>query len=119
MNLWPVSLQSKLNTQDFGYTFGKTTIETEMDVGLKKKRRLYTKAVDEIKCSIDVDMTQYNTFYTFFDITLNGGANTFWFNNPITQVSEEYRFSDAAPPVVSPLGGLYFRITMSWIRIPV
>lgn len=117
MNLWPVSLQEKVNTDGFSYKFGKTTIETDMDVGITKKRRLYTKSVDELSITINVNSTEYATLYTFFDTTLNGGALTFWHDNPITGVSEEFRFK--GEPQLSPLGGVYFRVDMIWQRIPV
>lgn len=118
MNLWPVSLQGKVNVDGFSYSFGETAIETEMDIGPKKKRRLYTKPIDEITCTIDVTSVEYSTFYTFYDVTLNGGVDTFWFDNPITHTSEEYRFK-SPPPKVTPLGGDNFRINMTWIRMPV
>lgn len=114
--LWPVALQQKLNVANFGYDFGSTVIRSDMDVGPAKQRRRSTKAVDTLPCSIDLEYTLFQTLYDFWDVTLNGGVNTFEFIHPFTQEVREFRMT--AEPKISPLGGRMFRVLMQWELMP-
>lgn len=114
--IWPATLQQCLNEQDFGLTFGDTTVETEMGVGLPKKRRRYTKGVDTIQGSIDIENDLYATFESFFKTTLNGGVDTFLYDHPVTKVETEFQFIGV--PSVRSIGGKHFRISMTWRVIP-
>jgi hypothetical protein len=112
---WPATLQGFLNTADFGYDIGETATTSEMDTGPKKKRRLFTKAIDRMSCSVELTKAQYITLYTFYDSSLNGGVNLFSFNHPITGISTDWRFAE--PPKIIPLGGEMFRVQMSWEKM--
>lgn len=117
MNVWPSTIQNFLSRDSFKYDFGETSIETEMDYGLKKKRRRFTKRVDELSCSIWLKTpTEYNTFNSFYDTTLNGGVDTFQFTNPISGNLEEFRFKDT--PKLTYIGGDTYKVDMNWIKIP-
>ncbi len=116
MAVWPATLQDKLNADSFQFSFGETSIRTEMDIGPAKVRRRFTAPIDQVRCSIDMTSDQYEDLYYFFNTTLNGGVNTFTFNHPVTQTSTTWRFT--APPSVSYLGGGNYRAEMSWEVIP-
>ena len=113
---WPVTLQDFLNEASFTYTIGETDITSDMDIGLSKKRRRFTKGVNTVSCTIDMERDTFTTLYNFYNDTLNGGVLTFNFDHPITSVASEWRF--VAPPRLTPLGGVWFRVSMEWEEIP-
>ena len=87
-----------------------------MDVGPAKVRRRSTKSVDTYSVTILLDKADYQTFYDFYDVDTNGGADTFYFNHPITGVSTEFRFTK--PPEISPIGYSTFQVSMEWEVLP-
>ena len=113
---WPASLQQVLNEQGFTYEIGDTAIRSEMETGMPKVRRRFTKPINKLSCSILLNISQYSTFSVFFNTTLNGGVNTFNFNNPLSASTSEFRF--ITPPQISPLGGQVFQVSMQWEEIP-
>lgn len=114
---WPVSLQDKVESDSFQLQLGETRIKSEVDIGPVKYRRRFTKPIDIFQVSILLkNSTEYNTFYNFFDVDLNGGITEFTFNHPITGVSSNYRFVD--PPSLRSLGAGVFSVTMNWEQRP-
>lgn len=113
---WPPGLQQKFNVDNFSVAYGNTLVRSEVDAGLAKVRSRYTDGVDNYNCSIDLDIDDWNIIYDFFKTSLNNGALTFNFYNPLSEVTDEFRFLN--PPQFSPIGGRLFRVTMSWERIP-
>lgn len=116
METWPVTLQQLLNVDSFNYQFGNTTVRSDMDVGPAKVRSRYTDGVDQITCSIDMDLDQYDTLKDFFKTALGNGTRTFEFLHPLTQDPIEARFM--APPTMTPIGGRYFKVAMQWEVMP-
>jgi hypothetical protein len=116
MDNWPLSLQQILNADDFEIKFGSTVVRSDMDVGPAKVRSRYTDGVDQYSASILLTFSEYTTFRDFFKTTLNNGTLPFLFDDPMTGVSTAFRFVD--PPTISPLGGLTFRVSMSWEKLP-
>lgn len=114
--IWPVALQELLNQSGFKTTYGETTISSAVDIGVKKKRARYTRGIDQFGCSIDVELSDYQTFQTFYKTTLSNGVKTFLYNHPLTQVETEFRFVEA--PGVSPIGGRWFRLEFVWEEMP-
>ena len=113
---WPVSLQDKVNEDSFNLKLGDTTIRSNPDVGPVKVRRRFTRPIDTFTVSIDLTVTEYSTFYYFFNTTTNGGVTPFTFVHPITGVLKEFRFTGA--PSISSIGGGNFRATMGWEELP-
>lgn len=113
---WPVGLQQLLSEANFGLTIGDTLLRSEMDVGPQKVRRRFTKPVNTFSGSINLTIAEYSTFYTFFNTTLNGGAITFDFPHPITQVLTEFRFKGS--PRINSLGGGNFNAQFEWEELP-
>lgn len=91
MEPWPSTLQPLLNEENFGLTWDDNILRTDMEVGPPKVRRRSTTNVDEFSCSIDLDLNQYSIFENFYKTSLNGGAKTFSFKHPITQLDIELR----------------------------
>jgi hypothetical protein len=114
---WPSNLQQLINEQGFQIEFGETTLRSEMDVGPQKVRRRYTKPVDEYSTSINIFQSDATAFKQFFNTTLNGGATSFYFNDPFTGTLEVFRFSK--PPTISPIGSAgHYRVSMVWEKLP-
>lgn len=109
---WPVTLQQNVNQAGFQEQIGETTIRSSNDIGLPKVRRRSTRPIDIFAVSILVTAAQYSVFKTFYNTTINGGAGTFYFNNPITGVLSEWRISQA--PSVSTIGFDTYNVSMSW-----
>ena len=112
---WPGSLQDLLNEENFSFSVGETVIRTDMDIGPAKVRRRTTKSIDKLTGSVNLTTAQFTVFYDFYDITLDGGVNTFMYDDPITGVATEYRFT--RPPEVRSLGGGQFRTSFEWEKI--
>jgi hypothetical protein len=109
---WPGALQDLLNAQGFQFGMGNTLLESSMDVGPNKVRRIYTDAPDQVKCGIRLERDDFQLFYDYYKTSLNGGATTFLFDHPITAVETEWRFK--APPQINYIGGLVFEVNMEW-----
>lgn len=116
MDAWPISLQQTLNAAGFEVKFGNTLLRTEMDAGLAKVRSRYTDAIDQYGCQIFLDFDQYSDFSTFYKTTLNNGALPFTFTDPFTETETVYRFAES--PVIRPLGGRMFQVSMVWEKLP-
>ena len=113
---WPGALQDKLNEQSFGIRKGSTTIRSDMDTGPAKVRRRFTRSVDMFTASIDLTTSEFSTFETFFNTTINGGVTIFEFDHPITGVLTNFRF--VGDPEYSSIGGGNFRVSMVWEKMP-
>jgi len=114
---WPLFLQQLLNAESFNVEFGETVIRSDNEIGPQKVRRRFTKPVDTYTASINVFQSDMVAFRQFFNTTLNGGATSFYFDDPLTGVQGVFTFSK--PPSISPIGSAgWYRITMNWIKEP-
>jgi len=111
---WPPTLQTLLDS-DFQESQNPRSATTDVAIGPKKKRLIYTKEMPILTGSIIVTMTGYQTFKTFYNVTLGGGTKTFYYNHPVSQVATTYRFSEE--PVLTAVGPLHFRISMKWEQL--
>jgi hypothetical protein len=112
---WPITLQTLWNEANFGLDAGDTTIRSEMDFGPSKVRRRTTVGIDRFTGSIYLTTSQYSVFKTFFDVSLNGGVKTFYFNHPITEAQEVFRFIGAYK--ITSLGAGQFLLNFTWEQI--
>jgi hypothetical protein len=113
---WPGTLQQLLSEANFGLEIGETVLRSDMEVGPQKVRRRFTHPINKFSASIYLTTAQYSIFYEFFNTDLNGGALSFNFDHPITQVESEFRFR--SPPKISSIGGGQFMATFEWEEIP-
>lgn len=111
---WPITLQDKLNEAGFSLEIPNQYIETDMDVGPKKRRRRTTASLERISCSIWIEKSDYVTFKNFFDVTLAGGTLPFEFEHPFTGVLTEFTMSN---PSITPVGGNELNVNMSWEEV--
>ena len=114
-SIWPVTLQTNVNRDSFSKAKGKTTITSTNDVGPVKVRRRTTRPRDTYTVSIWATKDQVATFETFYDTTINGGAGTFYFLDPISKVNAVWRMTNE--PNISPVGYDTYNITMAWEKL--
>lgn len=84
--LYPSTLQDNFKKGTFTRIPGNNVIISTMETGPIKKRRRSTLRRDKITGDILLkDLTEYNTFITWYTSTLQDGVNDFYFNDPATQ----------------------------------
>ena len=108
--IFPPTLSQCFIIAGFSYQQVPNTIRSEVEVGIAKVRRRYTKAITNITGSMVVDQLGVNTFQDFYDINLQSGVRRFIFQDPITKTDKEYRF--ISPPVIVPTGVDHWQIEM-------
>ena len=113
---WPNTLPSLVEQEGFQKQIGNNVLRTNMDVGLDKLRKRYTKQIDTMSSTMKLTRTQYTTLETFYLVTLSSGTLPFNFTDPITLVVSDYRFT--APPNIRSIGGNYFVATFGWEKLP-
>jgi hypothetical protein len=118
MDTWPISLQSKLETNGFTKKLGDTTVSTDMGVGPAKRRARFTRGIDVYTCQVTLDFSEVQTFETFYKTTLGNGVLPFTFTDPFTETTSTYRFQPDSSPSIVPLGGRKFTLSMVWENIP-
>jgi hypothetical protein len=114
--VWPLGLPQKVEGDQYTESLGSSVIRTEMDIGLAKVRRRYTKNIENFDMIFLIDSDQYLIFKTFFDVTVNGGATTFTFPHPVTTVPTEVRL--LGEPAISHIGAGVFRLSLKVEVIP-
>ena len=112
---FPSTLQQLLNQSGFKQEVGSTTIRSSMSVGQDKVRRRSTKNIDKFSCSIDVNKDDYLIMYNFYNVSLNGGVGTFYYDHPITEAQTVFRF--VGSPTFIPMGGTYFKCNFIWEEV--
>lgn len=113
--VWPAALEQLVDSQSFSYKYGKTTIETDVDIGPKKKRRRFTRPINTATVSFRATKAQLAIFKTFYNTTINGGVTQFQFTDPLDDTLKFWRTSE---PEIRPLGGSEFTISMEWEEMP-
>lgn len=113
---WPISLPNFLESEGFAYKPGSNSVRTEMDVGLAKTRKRYTKQIDNLSAGMKLSSAQVTTLLNFYFVTLSGGNLRFDFEDPLTQTTSEYRF--LSPPDIRSLGADSFTVTFGWEKMP-
>jgi hypothetical protein len=114
---WPTTLPQFVESEGFDYKMGDNSIRSNMEVGLAKTRKRYTKQIDTLSLTMKIDRTQYSVLVNFYQVTLSGGNLPFTFTDPLTLVASEYRFT--SPPTLRALGGNYFSATFGWEKMPI
>ena len=89
-------------------------IRSEVDVGVAKVRRRYTRERLQITISLTLLKNQYDAFKTFYDVTLKDGLETFNYKHPYTGKILECRFLEA--PQIE-MNAKAFSLSMSWETI--
>lgn len=118
MDSWPVSLQQKLEVAGFQYAPGQTKVFSDNSIGPSKVRSRYTDAIDTYQCQVTLNFDEIQTFKSFYKTDLANGTLPFLFTDPFDETEATFRFSPDQDPVIRPLGGRMFTLSMSWERLP-
>lgn len=102
MATWPTSLPDNFLASAYSESPPDNTIRTKMDVGPPKMRRRGTAAARPIRGTLLMTDAQLATFDTFYDSTLDSGADRFDWTHPRSGSSVEFRF--VSPPSYSARG---------------
>ena len=87
MATWPGSLPQEPIYQGYQETSPDLVVSTQMDDGAPKRRKYTTANTYPIQMRFFMTDTQKATHDTFFQTTVNGGADSFTFTDPITSSS--------------------------------
>ena len=92
MATWPTTLPAI--TFPVGYAKRETRIRTQMEAGPDKVRtRFSNETIDVATPDMVLTKAQVDTLETFFVTTLNGGVDTFTWDDPMTGLStDNFRF---------------------------
>jgi len=112
--IFPPTLQKYLD-RDYSETQKPRSLSTENSIGPTKKRLIYTKEMPILNGKIIVDMTGYQTWKQWYNVTISAGIKSFYYNHPITQIQTIYRFSEE--PVITAIGPLHFNISFTWEQL--
>lgn len=110
--IWPAALPQYVQEQGFGEGLPDQTIESQMEAGLPKSRRRYTKNFRPMQATIWCTAEQGQLFEYFYEETLSGGVLPFHWVNPFTQVLAEFRFK-RPPPQKRSFGSANVEISMN------
>lgn len=91
-----------------------TLIRSDVDVGVAKVRRRYTRDTALYEVSLTLPKDKYQAFEDFYRITLKDGLETFNYDHPYTGKVLEVRF--VSPPTKS-MTGVAFQVSMQWESI--
>ncbi len=104
--VWPPSLPQSPLVEAYDEQLADTTLRTQMDAGPAKARRRYATGVGNLTVQMFMNETQQQTFWSFFETTIAGGALRFEFTHPRLDTSVECRIVPRATlPKLRP--GLY------------
>lgn len=117
MDNWPGGLQQRLEVAGFQYLPGNTRVASDMDIGPKKVRNRYTEGIDLYQCQVTLDFAEVQTFKTFYKTTLANGTLPFLFVDPFEEDEAVFRFAPDQDPVIRPIGGRKFTLSMQWERL--
>lgn len=113
--VWPLGLpQDVLQGWDKGLESG--LLRTSMDQGPAKQRRRFTATARPYSVTVQLTKTEVTTFETFFDETINGGADVFDWVDPRTQTAVTFRF--IKEPTERHVDGETYRIPLQLEVLP-
>jgi len=109
---WPAGLPDC--PQTWNETDISQIIRSEVDVGVAKTRRRYTRERLRISATLTLAKSDYESFRLFYNVTLKDGLETFNYEHPYTGAVLECRFIDS--PSIS-MSNRAFQIAMEWETI--
>jgi len=102
MAIWPGTLPQALHLEATE-TAQKAFLRTQMDAGPYKQRGRFTAAARYLSGTMLLTKAQRQTFDTFYNSTLNYGADEFDFYDPVDNGTVSMRFTE--PPSFSAVVG--------------
>lgn len=116
---WPIILPQNFENSGYSETVADGLLEMQPDAGPPITRRRSTASPRNINGSMIFTEDQIRTFKTFFDTTLIGGSLPFTFPAQISPAIDMLvKFPKNSLPRWSPLGGGYWRISLTFMVLP-
>lgn len=113
---WPGSLPTIWERTGYTEKFPGMSIETQMDVGVPKKRKRFTANVRPFHRRLLMTRAQSETFRTFYTTTLGGGSLPFDDTDPINGNAATFRI--VGEPERTPRAYDAFYMDMDLILLP-
>jgi len=101
----PATLPQDVFVESYDETFPDMVLRSQMDAGPAKQRRRFTAAVRPLAVVVGLTRAQCDTFDVFYNVTLGGGAISFDWIHPRTQLTVTLRFIGGQPPHLKPEAG--------------
>lgn len=108
---WPAGINQDVMRNGFGEGFPDRVVRSENDTGPSKRRPRFTAAPSPYTYVLFLSGAELTLFRTFFDSSLAGGALSFNFTNPRTQLLQEFTFR-RTPREVTVVGHDLYALTM-------
>ncbi len=110
MAAWPATLPQELRLEGMQEQTVDVLLRSPMDAGPPKVRPLYRSAPVDIAGDMVMTTAQVATLETFFETTLNWGADSFDWTHPRTRAAATFMF--AARPGYAAVGAGYWRVSL-------
>jgi hypothetical protein len=114
--VWPASLPEYVLEGGYSEQLPRNTVETEMESGLPKVRRRFTKVFRKFQATMILDQSQAVVFEAFYFTTCASGTIPFEWVHPRTRAPMSLRFTQP-PPSFTPFGGHYVRVSFALLEV--
>ncbi len=116
MAVWPASLPQTPLLRGFSQGLEDNLLRTEMDAGKDKVRRRFTAGIKPVRASTILTTTQKDTLITFYETTINDGADEWDWTDHLNGGTVQYRF--LSPPDIRRLSGTKWEAAMQLEIVP-
>lgn len=114
MASWPPSLPQSPEIRGQRLQQGSNRASFPPELGAPMSRKRGSAGPQRHELAVSLSAAQYATFQTFYQTTINYGADNFTWVHPVTGAATTCKFDDE--PEWEPLGGGFWRMTMVlWI----
>lgn len=114
--VWPASLPNRPLRDGHEVGDVNLVVRTTMDAGPPKVRRRFTAGFRPFAVEYALTRAQVTTLRDFFVNTTAGGSLAFEWFDPLTQATEDVRFTK--PPAWSVIGGRLWRVRLEMEVLP-
>lgn len=110
---WPTTLPAC--PQQWAEQDAEVILRTDTDdPATVKKRRLFSRTVSLVTCSLTLNKTLYYEFMIFYRQTLRNGLDSFYYTHPYTGAQMVFEFIN--PPAMT-MQKNAFNVTMNWRQV--
>ena len=114
---WPGTLPATPIIGGYQEVFANNVVRSDMDTGYAKVRKRSTAAPKIYRFVYSLTAAQVTTLNTFFDTTINSGADTFTMTHPRTSASETWRII-SPPEVMTSANTSDYRAVVNMEQLP-
>jgi len=115
-SVWPPTLPQLPLEESYQERPGEQTLRTEMTSGPSKTRRRFTADIRKFQMTFLMLNTDITTLDSFYDATLNGGADAFDFVDVRTGNVISLKF--VSPPIYTIVNGPHWVARCSFEKLP-